>query len=323
MIQFLKKVNYLLSENYINTFKYQPFVQSILLHRLYPTRKEVVPLNGSITEGIDVNQFETFIKYFHSRGYGFIDEHDIINENLSPKGRYIYLTFDDGYYNNYLALGILKKYQAKATFYITTNHIEEGKSFWWDVVYRERAKQGKDWNFILSELQSLYEIKWKDQELYLIKEFGGSALKPLNDLDRPMTKEELRQFSLHDEVTLGNHTHNHLNTTLYPKEELIFSIKKAQEYLAEVSQTNTQSISYPYGFINESVINIVESLGYKVGITTEEGKNTINEVQDPYYQLRLKRRQLSGFIDMESQCRSIDVDFSIAATLSSIVKRKI
>lgn len=323
MKEYLKKLNRSLSEKYINTFNYQPFVQTILLHKIYLSRKDVIPSNGTTVDGIDISQFESFIKYFKTRNYEFINERDIIEGLIDPNQRYIYLTFDDGYFNNFYALDILNKYQAKATFYISTNHIEEEKSFWWDVLFRERSKQKKDENFISQELKKLYQLKWQDQETYLRKEFGERALCPLNDLDRPMTKKELELFGKHDYVYLGNHTHNHLNTTIYSKEELILSIKIAEKFLSEITTKPVKSISYPYGFYNDIVVDTVKELDYLIGFTVNKGKNTIDEALDKSQQLRLKRVQLSGHSDINLQCHNLSINFSIANKVKQLFKGRV
>lgn len=50
--------------------------------------------------------------------------------------RYIVVTFDDGYIDNYLyAFPILKKYNVPATIFLTTDPVEYGYSLWWDKVW--------------------------------------------------------------------------------------------------------------------------------------------------------------------------------------------
>ena len=40
------------------------------------------------------------------------------------------LTFDDGYYNNHLALPVLEEFDVPALFFISTNHVKQQKCFW-------------------------------------------------------------------------------------------------------------------------------------------------------------------------------------------------
>ncbi|MEJ7665168.1 MAG: polysaccharide deacetylase family protein [Hymenobacter sp.] len=58
---------------------------------------------------------------------------------LDPAGKYALITFDDGYFNNHLALPVLRRYGVPATFFISSHHVLSGQAFWWDVVYRAPA----------------------------------------------------------------------------------------------------------------------------------------------------------------------------------------
>ena len=49
----------------------------------------------------------------------------------------IFITFDDGYADNYLhAKPLLEKYNLPATFFISSNHIGKATEFWWDELAR-------------------------------------------------------------------------------------------------------------------------------------------------------------------------------------------
>lgn len=67
------------------------------------------------------------------KNYRFLSAEDLFNYlsgrlNLSRKC--ILLTFDDGYLHNYThALPILRKYSARATFYVSTRYLDSGKPF--------------------------------------------------------------------------------------------------------------------------------------------------------------------------------------------------
>jgi peptidoglycan/xylan/chitin deacetylase (PgdA/CDA1 family) len=57
--------------------------------------------------------------------------HQLQNKKL--KKRYVAITFDDGYIDNYqTAKPLLEKSDIPATFFITTNNLGQQKEFWWD-----------------------------------------------------------------------------------------------------------------------------------------------------------------------------------------------
>ena len=93
-------------------------------------------------DSITSNEFEQDLKYLSNNGYHTITMTDLINYVLNdtplPK-KPIILTFDDGYYNNYVfALPLLKKYHMKAVVSIirkATDAITEDPSTNLDYAY--------------------------------------------------------------------------------------------------------------------------------------------------------------------------------------------
>lgn len=69
---------------------------------------------------ITPEQFESDIKYLASQGYKFLTGSEVHKaKNASYSEKTVVITFDDGYASDYIyALPILKKYNAKATFFV-------------------------------------------------------------------------------------------------------------------------------------------------------------------------------------------------------------
>ncbi len=60
---------------------------------------------------------------------------DLAEIHRSRRGKYILLTFDDGYRDNYeLAFPVLKDCRAKATFFIPSGFIDSPRVAWWDEI---------------------------------------------------------------------------------------------------------------------------------------------------------------------------------------------
>lgn len=303
----IKKLNNYLSEKYADKFKHTPSVICFLIHKIYPSKKDVVAENGTVAEGITQSDFEQFIVFFKNRNFIFIDETDLINKKLDPLKKYIYLTFDDGYFNNFLALEILNKYNAKATFYLSTNHCRYEKAYWWDVLYKNRIKQNQSIEKISKETEYFYTLNWKEQDRILLNEFGPDVFKSDNDLMRPMSEKELIKFANNPGVLIGNHTDNHLNLEIYTESEIKDSITEAEEFIVKTVQRKPQSIAYPYGFYSDKVLKMLPGLGYPIGQTCNQGKNQLDHLN----LLELKRNFLSGFYDIEEQCKNVYVNYSL------------
>jgi peptidoglycan/xylan/chitin deacetylase (PgdA/CDA1 family) len=73
---------------------------------------------------VTAKNFEAQIKYLAENGYTFLFPEEIHDSDEYDKP--IIITFDDGYRDNYeTAFEILKKYHAKATIFMITEHIGE------------------------------------------------------------------------------------------------------------------------------------------------------------------------------------------------------
>lgn len=71
---------------------------------------------------INPNKFESHIKYLIKKKYKFVKISNLKEVNLLRGEKIVALTLDDGFENNYTeAFQILKKYNARATIYISSN----------------------------------------------------------------------------------------------------------------------------------------------------------------------------------------------------------
>lgn len=319
MNKLTSRIHNFISEKYASKFRYAPFVHTILIHKIFPDKTFKNRKYGSILEGLDRRSFEIFLKYFSKRKVSFINELDILAGNLNPEKKYIFLTFDDGYFNNLENIDLFEKYNTKATFYISTNHIKYGKAYWWDALARESLKRGESETEYIRQTKMLHKMRWQEQESYLRSKFGSSALEPKSSLERPLSSMELIELANHPLTRLGNHTHNHLNLTLYSTEEIESSLFESKDYLETLTGQKILSISYPYGFYDNRITKIVNKNGYKFGITVDSGKNKLEDFSESDEKFCIKRSQLSGNMDMESQCRNILVEFSLVNELKKLL----
>lgn len=70
-----------------------------------------------------------------SRHFDIIGLEDLGKALRQPRGRYVLITFDDGYLDNYTeAFPILKSYHAKAAFFVTTGFLDVPQMPWWDEI---------------------------------------------------------------------------------------------------------------------------------------------------------------------------------------------
>lgn len=143
-----KDINYVLEHNYKNDFAIKRTIEkeydiNINQAKIYceyekaycVKRKYFVPVlcyhriakDGEITgrHGIYVreSQFEKHMSYLKNKGYKSIDIDEMIQIPITEltKGKYVVITFDDGYRDNYeIAFPIMLKYGMKGTIYQVT-----------------------------------------------------------------------------------------------------------------------------------------------------------------------------------------------------------
>ena len=78
--------------------------------------------------------FDEQVRYLTSH-FRVVTPDDLPEVCLTPHDRYVLITFDDGYRDNYeLALPILKRHGAAATFFVTTGVVDHPRPTWWDEI---------------------------------------------------------------------------------------------------------------------------------------------------------------------------------------------
>jgi peptidoglycan/xylan/chitin deacetylase (PgdA/CDA1 family) len=275
---------------------------SFLFHGLFQNREEMTTGMVDPQQGVTVEMFRRFIGYFQDHSYRFVSPKEII-EGLSPQGKYVLLTFDDGYYNNTRALPVLEKLGVPAVFFISSDHVRRGKGFWWDVAYREFKKRGNTCDEILRANVGYKWLKTAEVESRLQKEFGQSVLNPISDLDRPFTAAELKDFAAHPLVSLGNHTKDHAILTNYSDSEIQEQIRGCQVTIREITGKTPQIIAYPNGNESPEIRKAAQECGLQLGILAHPGKNRLPVKAGSLEALTLKRFTLWGNRGIDVQCR--------------------
>ena len=317
--QSITGIDNLVAHIYLSWFEEKKSLLTVLFHGLFNDRNEINQNLVDPQQSITTDIFRQFIEYFLEHNYMFITPENIIS-GLEPHYNYILITFDDGYYNNHLALSILKEYQIPATFFISTNHIVENKCFWWDVVYRERKKRNVAIKQIYNENNSLKQKKNNEIEEYIYNAFGKKALFPIGDIDRPYTPSELNSFSKEPLITLGNHTSNHAILTNYSYNEIKTEIENAQSTIYDITGITPHIISYPNGNYSTEVLKISKEIGFKLGIRCHPTKNILPINLKGTDTLLLNRYTLLGNSDVRNQCYNFRNDFQLYPLLKSLFR---
>jgi peptidoglycan/xylan/chitin deacetylase (PgdA/CDA1 family) len=307
----------LIARAYLGLFREGGGLLAFLFHSLFRDEREIALDQVDPLQRTTVRQFLTFVEYYLNHGFRFIGPDDLLN-GLEPVGKYALISFDDGYYNNTLALPVLRGCRVPAVFFISTDHVRKNKSFWWDVLYRERIARGVSAGRIRREGLGL-KSKTTDQiEADLRAEFGADAFIPRGDIDRPFTPAELREFARAPYVHLGNHTANHAILTNYTPGEVRAQIREAQESLIEMTGVTPGAIAYPNGAHSDAIVRACGDLGLEVGFTIAPVKNPVPVDTPSPNALQLGRFTLHDEIPIETQCRTYRSDLLLYSTFRAV-----
>jgi peptidoglycan/xylan/chitin deacetylase (PgdA/CDA1 family) len=254
----------------LKLFRERPSLLVFMFHGLFSDAQEIARRDADPQQAITVAHFRQFIDYYLRYGYKFVTPDDVIR-GLAP-GHYVMITFDDGYFNNQRAVPVLDEFDVAAVFFVSAHHVRDGKSYWWDVLYRERARQGKD---IQQELAVVMAKTPVEIDAYLTKEFGPKCLRPIGDVDRPFTIPELKEFTKNRHVTLGNHASSHAILSRCSAATVEAEVAGGQKFLTDITGRAPISIAYPNGDYSDEVVRVCRELGLQVGITCDHRKNPL------------------------------------------------
>ena len=184
------KIEKIYARLYVLKKKYD--IPVIMYHRVVNNENE----GGVHGTYITAKKFDEHMKYLKEHGYDPITFKELLKLNyrnrFNNRKKYIILTFDDGYEDNYkIAFPILKKYQFKCIIYLVS-HLNYNK---WDVEVPENPEKKfplMTWDMI------------KEMQEYGI-EFGGHTMthQKLAHIPFEQAKEEITKSTQFLEEKLG------------------------------------------------------------------------------------------------------------------------
>ena len=279
----------------------RPALLGFLFHAVFADRTEVESGQIHPQEALVEADFRRFVEHFLTAGYEFVSLTDV-EAGLATTGRYVCVTFDDGYANNLRVLGMLREYDVPATIFVTTGNVEHRRRFWWDTLYAERRHRGASEEAIDREIELLERTMQPEAILtYLEEAFGRDSVSASSDLDRPLTTDEVKELAREPLITIGNHTRDHALLSRVTTDEIRDQIMAAQAYLEALVDSPIRTIAYPDGDYDARVVEIARELGLVCGLTTVRRKEAVPP--DQARLLELGRFQFERHADLETQLR--------------------
>jgi peptidoglycan/xylan/chitin deacetylase (PgdA/CDA1 family) len=212
---------------------------------------------------------------------------EIVNSGKAVDKRLAYITFDDGYLDNYeLAFPILSAMNVPATFFVATGLIESKVIPWWDEIA---------WHIKQCNLDELSLPSWHKSIVLsgtplnknirvVLSQFKSTAtpieeqlveLRHITGLTLDHYESEFLSWAQIAEMelagmTIGAHSHSHRIFSSLTAEELSHELSHAKMLLEKKLTKKILSISYPVGnatTYNKYMFDEIESQGYKLAFT--------------------------------------------------------
>lgn len=269
----------------------------LMYHRVLPPGADTFSADSIVVHPETFARQMAFLRrYFRVLSVAELAEH--LEAGRGLPSRSCVVTFDDGWRDNFdHALPILREQNVPAVIFVATDYIGTNDCFWQERLSRlffNAVRAGGEARGIaeqslgspgLSErsvsdqrrlirdavdaLKNRPEAEIQAVEERLRKSLGDSA-KGLGE-DRFMDWDQVAALTKGTRVSVGSHGCSHTPMTKLPSERAAVELEQSGKRIAAVVGSPTQSIAYPNGNHNETVLRLTRAAGYRIGFSTDKG----------------------------------------------------
>jgi CelD/BcsL family acetyltransferase involved in cellulose biosynthesis/peptidoglycan/xylan/chitin deacetylase (PgdA/CDA1 family)/ubiquinone/menaquinone biosynthesis C-methylase UbiE len=206
------------------------------------------------------------------------------------------ITFDDGYLDNLTtASPLLVEAGLPATFFLTTDGLDEQREYWWDATERiflgdqaipssldlygdgrwvrstataqERAEAHTAINEVIRPASPAYQRRLLDR----IVAWSGLHLAP-RDTHRRLVTEEVRTLAARPLHTIGAHSARHLWLPTQTADVQRYEVRESKQTLERLLAKPIHTFAYPYGAVDELARSQVDEAGFTNAVTVRPGQ---------------------------------------------------
>ncbi|PLX39325.1 MAG: polysaccharide deacetylase [Hyphomicrobiales bacterium] len=243
--------------------------------------------------------FEQVLDFIEASGLEVVslDEvHRRLVEGYDGDRRFVALTFDDGFIDNYTtAYPVLKKRGMPFTIYVATGLIDNTLEMWWvalETIIRDQNEvvaelPGETLTFDCStkagKAQAYRQLGDRiathvseDEQRRFVERFAeryGLDLEALCAREG-MTWDQVRELDADPLVTIGGHTEKHHALARLDREAMLADIQSGIDRLTEKLGHGPQHFAYPYGLPSVAgprEFDAAKAFGFKTAVTTRPG----------------------------------------------------
>lgn len=215
--------------------------------------------------------FEGQMKYLHESGYKTLKADELlsyIKRELVLDDRAVFVTFDDGWLDNYIyAFPVLKKYRINAAIFLITDRVENS-------------------SLQNSELQTL------NSKLTIPSHKDSKGLIEKGEESRVVLNWKIiNEMSESGLVEFYSHTKSHAKCNKLSEEALTVELAESRRIIEEKTGKSCPYLCWPYGRYNDTAVRIARTVNYRALFTTKPG--IVKPGSDP---LEIKRIVIKDII---------------------------
>jgi peptidoglycan/xylan/chitin deacetylase (PgdA/CDA1 family) len=268
---------------------------------------------------IQSNLFEQQIKYF-KQNFDIVsvkEAFELRNKKNDLKTKYLAISFDDGYLNNYTTMWpIIEQFKVPVTIFVCgSNLLAVDRPYLWPEFAENFIKNNrnlsfkfKSYNFekLIDQSTNLDFFNWIKRQSFATRneifEFIEDRYKVSEkiyqtpkDVWQLMSPSQLIEISKSPLIEIGAHGHHHLNLSELAIKEVQSDLYHAKNTIQDLLGKNIDMLAYPDGSYNESVIEIARHLGYKYQLAVN-----YNQRSDKYILDLMNRHGVSSTTTLDS-----------------------
>ena len=202
--------------------------------------------------------------------------------------RAVAVTFDDGYVDNLtVASPTLLEYGIPATFFVTTEGLDDGRELWWDTICRlilceptvpsvidlnvagtrRQVSTSDDRCLALRAIHDAIRDLPFDERLkalaHVQEQLAQSETEPTC---RPLRTTEILRLASLPGHAIGVHTTHHLMLPAQPRTVQRSEIRDCQNVLESLLRRKIEDLAYPFGGASEETVQTARDLGFTIGV---------------------------------------------------------